>query len=54
MDKKKTPFREQEAPEKNTDKAFVKVNRDGSPEMPGRDQSKNTSKNKDQEKRPRK
>jgi hypothetical protein len=32
MEKKK--LREQHAPEKNTDRAFVKVNRDGSPAMP--------------------
>jgi hypothetical protein len=28
-------FTEQEAPEKNTDHAFVKVGRDGQPEIPG-------------------
>lgn len=30
----KIKLEEQEAPLKNTDNAFVKVNRDGSPEMP--------------------
>jgi hypothetical protein len=30
-------FPEQTAPDKNTDKAFVKVNRDGSPLMPGKE-----------------
>lgn len=29
-----TRLNEQEAPEKNTDNAFVKVGRDGQPEMP--------------------
>jgi hypothetical protein len=28
-------FPEQSAPDKNTDRAFVKVSRDGSPEIPG-------------------
>jgi len=28
-------FPEQKAPDKNTDRAFVKVSRDGSPQMPG-------------------
>jgi hypothetical protein len=32
MEKKK--LKEQHAPEKNTDRAFVKVNRDGTPAMP--------------------
>jgi hypothetical protein len=31
MNKTETNLREQEAPLKNTDKAFVKVNKDGSP-----------------------
>ncbi len=34
MDKKEKQFTEQEAPLKNTDKAFVQVNKDGSPLMP--------------------
>lgn len=35
MNKKEKQFVEQEAPLKNTDKAFVQVNKDGSPLMPG-------------------
>jgi len=31
MDEKKTKFTEQEAPLKNTDKAFVKVSKDNNP-----------------------
>ena len=31
---KENELREQEAPLKNTDKAFVKVNKNGQPEMP--------------------
>ena len=31
-------FPEQEAPEKNTDNAFVQVGEDGSPVVPSRDQ----------------
>ena len=34
-DRKKFP--EQHAPDKNTDKAFVKVARDGSPVIPGKE-----------------
>ena len=34
MDKKQTQFEEQEAPLKNTDNAFVQVNKDGSPVIP--------------------
>jgi hypothetical protein len=34
MDKNKKILKEQDAPLKNTDKAFVKVKDDGSPEMP--------------------
>lgn len=34
MDKKEKHFVEQDAPLKNTDKAFVKVSHDGSPSMP--------------------
>jgi hypothetical protein len=30
-------FPEQTAPDKNTDRAFVKVNKDGSPQIPGRE-----------------
>ena len=38
-------FEEQEAPEKNTDHAFVKVGEDGKPEMPGNtDQKTSTEK----------
>jgi hypothetical protein len=33
-DKNNDRFQEQEAPLKNTDKAFVQVSRDGSPHMP--------------------
>lgn len=33
-------LREQNAPEKNTDKAFVKVDKDGSPSMPGTSHAK--------------
>lgn len=34
MNDPKEKLREQEAPEKNTDNAFVQVSSDGSPEMP--------------------
>lgn len=34
MDKKEKQFVEQDAPLKNTDKAFVQVSKDGSPLMP--------------------
>jgi hypothetical protein len=34
MDKNKDKFKEQDAPLKNTDRAFVKVNKDGSPGIP--------------------
>ena len=34
MDKNEKDLQEQEAPLKNTDKAFVKVNEDGSPKIP--------------------
>ena len=44
-DQKKFP--EQQAPDKNTDRAFVKVNRDGSPLIPGKE---NESKEKTKEK----
>jgi hypothetical protein len=33
-------FPEQEAPEKNTDNAFVQVGEDGSPVMPSTDETK--------------
>jgi hypothetical protein len=33
-------FPEQVAPGKNTDRAFIKVARDGSPEVPGEDETK--------------
>jgi hypothetical protein len=36
-----TTLTEQNAPEKNTDNAFVKVGRDGQPEMPEQDQRNN-------------
>ena len=34
MNNRENQFPEQEAPLKNTDKAFVQVNKDGSPHMP--------------------
>ena len=34
MDENKNRLQEQQAPEKNTDKAFVRVNHDGSPAIP--------------------
>lgn len=40
MDKKEKQFVEQEAPLKNTDKAFVQVNKDGSPLIPGPENQK--------------
>ena len=43
MEKKKTGLKEQNAPGKNTDKAYVKVNRDGSPQIP--DKNKQPDKN---------
>jgi len=36
MDAKQNKLEEQKAPEKNTDKAFVQVSKDGSPAMPGK------------------
>jgi hypothetical protein len=54
MEKKKTGLREQEAPEKNTDRAFVKVARDSSPDMPGRDKKNPAPSKKEEEKKPRK
>lgn len=42
MEKKPTRFEEQQAPIKNTDNAFVKVSKDGSPVIP--DVSKDKSK----------
>lgn len=34
MDQKNTDLREQDAPQKNTDQAFVQVGQDGSPVVP--------------------
>ena len=53
MDKKKTSLIEQEAPEKNTDKAYVRVSKDGSPELPGHEKNP-APKEKGQEEKPRK
>jgi hypothetical protein len=39
-------FPEQSAPDKNTDRAFVRVSRDGSPEIPG-DEKKQKEREKD-------
>lgn len=44
MDKKHIQLEEQEAPLKNTDKAFVKVNKDGSPSIPGTDEKRHEEK----------
>lgn len=41
-DNRSTKFTEQEAPEKNTDNAYVKVGRDGQPEMPEEDKQDDT------------
>jgi hypothetical protein len=44
MEKKKTTFDKQDAPLKNTDRAFVKVSKDGSPDLSGnRDRSMDPS-----------
>ena len=53
MNKNKNDFREQEAPGKNTDRAFVKVSRDGSPDLGVRDK-KNGKDKKEEPKKPRK
>ncbi len=34
-------FVEQDAPRKNTDRAFVKVGKDGAPDFPGKDKKEN-------------
>jgi hypothetical protein len=49
MDKKETKFDLQEAPFKNTDKAFVKVKEDGSPDIGN---TSNKEKGKDLKERP--
>ena len=38
MEKESTRFVEQDAPTKNTDKAFVKVGEDGKPQLPHNDE----------------
>lgn len=55
MDNRDTRFPEQEAPLKNTDKAFVKVNKDGSPALsPVSDKkTKKETSNRDKEKKDR-
>jgi hypothetical protein len=40
MDKDQTKLEPQEAPLKNTDKAFVRVDKDGKPLIPGKDEKK--------------
>jgi hypothetical protein len=47
MDKNKDRFQEQDAPLKNTDHAFVRVNKDGTPSI-----SKTVEKGKDKKKEP--
>ncbi|SHF96006.1 hypothetical protein [Flavisolibacter ginsengisoli] len=47
MNKDQQRFEEQDAPLKNTDKAFVKVNKDGSPDKGSISQDKDTSSNKE-------
>ncbi len=48
-DNKKFP--EQDAPEKNTDNAFVQVGEDGSPVIPNDDEKAKADKNKSQDER---
>ena len=47
MEEKKTSLQEQKAPEKNTDHAYVKVRRDGSPEMPVKEKQESGKKQED-------
>ena len=47
MEEKKTSLQEQNAPVKNTDNAFVKVRRDGSPEMPVKEKQESDKKQED-------
>jgi hypothetical protein len=50
MDKKDNELREQEAPGKNTDHAFVRVGEDGHPVMPNAEEAAHTnSSNKEQD-----
>lgn len=55
MDNRDTGFPEQEAPLKNTDKAFVKVKKDGSPALsPASDKkTKTETANRDKERKDR-
>lgn len=43
MEKNNTQFQEQEAPQKNTDNAFVQVGEDGKPQMPEKETTTTTS-----------
>jgi len=52
--KKETGLREQDAPEKNTDRAFVKVKKDGSPDLPAQREKTPDRTGKDQPERPKK
>jgi hypothetical protein len=49
MDKKKDRLQEQDAPLKNTDHAFVRVNKDGTPFIP-KSAEKNKAEKKEREK----
>lgn len=50
MDKKDNELREQEAPHKNTDHAFVRVGEDGHPVVPDTEKAANANgENKDRE-----
>jgi hypothetical protein len=43
MEKNNNPFQEQDAPQKNTDNAFVQVGEDGKPQMPEKETASNAS-----------
>jgi hypothetical protein len=47
MDKNENTLEQQDAPLKNTDNAFVRVKKDGSPELPEADQPVKDDKDKD-------
>lgn len=52
MNKKEEKFQPQEAPRKNTDKAFVRVSKDGSPSIPEQDKkTRNEPQPKEQKRR---
>ena len=56
MDKQQETFPQQQAPEKNTDKAYVRVSQDGSPSFPdaGKEKQDPPSDKKETQEAPRK